>query len=164
MSSYDNNHDRLSLGQAALRGAVAGALGAVAMTAATQLESKALLPKGEKEKPIPEQVVEAVAAGGGLDLSDTQTKAAAAGAHLGYAALWGAVYGAVQSRLHPPDLLHGLILGGLTYAAGMPEWGLVPQLGVMPPPTQQSMEKAAVPIGAHLVYGVTTALAFDALS
>ncbi len=77
---------------------------------------------------------------------------------------WGAVFGMLQSRLHPPDALHGLLLGGILYSLNFPKFGLLPKLGVMPPPSRQSRAQAAVPIAPHVVFGLTTAAAFKALS
>ena len=75
----------------------------------------------------------------------------------------GAVYGAVHTRVEPPALVHALLLSGLSYAVTVPDGGLLPRLGLMPPPTEQSMEQALVPVDAHLAFGVTTAAAFEAL-
>ncbi|CAN5484517.1 hypothetical protein BH24GEM3_BH24GEM3_24110 [soil metagenome] len=164
MTHHYDQHDRpAGLGEAALKGAVAGVLGGAAMMMAMKLGQQALLPEGEQMEPPPKKLVETLAERQGVELSDTQAMAAGMGVHLGYSALWGAIYGAVQSRLHPPDALHGLLLGGLVYASSFPEFGLLPKLGVLPPPTQQSLEKAALPVGAHLVFGLATAAAFAAL-
>jgi hypothetical protein len=149
---------------AAVRGALAGAIGGAVMMMAMKMEQKALLPKGERMEPPLKKLVETVADNQGAGLSDRQAMAAGMGVHLGYGALWGAVYGAVQNRLHPPDLLHGLLLGGLFYAANFPEWGLLPKLGVLPSPSEQPLDKAAIPLVAHLVFGVATAKTFQALS
>jgi hypothetical protein len=127
-------------------------------------EQKALLPKGESMGSPTLKAVEAVAEEKGVDLSDAHAAAAALVVYNGSMALWGAIYGAVQSRLHPPDALHGLLLGGLVYAANFPSVGVLPKLGVMPPPTMQSMEKAAIPVGAHIAFGLATAAAFEAMN
>lgn len=153
-----------SAGEAALKGALAGMIGGAAMMMAMKAEQKLLLPKGQQMEPPPKKLVETLAEKQGMELSDTQAMAAGMGVHMGYSALWGAVFGVVQNRLHPPDLLHGLLLGGLVYATNFPEWGLLPQMGVLPPPSQQSMEKAAIPVGAHVVFGLATAAAFDAMT
>jgi hypothetical protein len=152
------------LPEAALRGAAAGVLGGAVMMMTMKAGARALLPEGEDREPPPKKLVETLARSSGVELSDVQATAAGMGVHLGYSALWGAVYGAVQSRLHPPDALHGLLLGGLMYATSFPSFGLLPRLGVLPPPTQQPLEKAALPLGAHLVFGVATSTAFRALS
>jgi hypothetical protein len=49
------------------------------------------------------------------------------------------------------------------YAANFPEWGLLPKLGVLPPPGQQPLQKAVLPLGAHVVFGLAAASAFRAL-
>lgn len=152
-----------SLSGAALEGAVAGLLGGAVMMLAMKGGAKALLPEGETMEPPPKKLVETLAEEQGIQISDTQAMAAGIGVHMGYSALWGALYGVVQSRLHPPDALHGLLLGGIVYAANFPEWGLLPKLGVLPPPKQQSLQKAALPLGAHVVFGLATAAAFRVL-
>lgn len=154
----------VSRGEAALKGALAGMIGGAAMMMAMKAEEKLLLPKGQQVEPPPKKLVETLAEKQGMELSDTQAMAAGMGVHMGYSALWGAVFGVVQNRLHPPDLLHGLLLGGLVYATTFPERGLLPKMGVLPPPSQQSMEKAAIPVGAHVVFGLATAAAFDAMT
>jgi hypothetical protein len=107
--------------------------------------------------------VETLAQSSGVELSDVQATAAGMGVHMGYSALWGALFGVVQDRMRPPSALHGLLLGGLVYAANFPSFGLLPKLGVLPPPSQQPLSEAAVPAGAHVVYGLATAAAFEAL-
>lgn len=155
---------RLDVGEAALKGALAGLVGALAITAVTKAETKALLPEGEDPKPPPQKFVETVAEEQGVELSEAQSKAAGTAVHLGHSALWGALYGVVQSRIHAPTTLHGLLLGGLVYNAQFPAWGLLPKMGVLPPPSMQSIEKASVAVGAHIAFGLATAAAFDALS
>jgi hypothetical protein len=70
----------------------------------------------------------------------------------------------VQSRLHPPDVLHGLLLGGVSWMATNSGSGVLPRLGAAAPASMQSMERTAVPVASHVAYGVATAMAFDALS
>ncbi len=155
---------QVSAREAALKGALAGLIGGAVMMMAMKAEQKVLLPEGQQMEPPPKKLVETLAENQGIELSDTQSMAAGMGVHMGYSAVWGAVFGVVQNRLHPPDLLRGLLLGGLVYAADFPEWGLLPQMGVLPPPSQQPIEKAAIPAGAHLVFGLATAAAFDAMT
>jgi uncharacterized membrane protein YagU involved in acid resistance len=154
----------LDVAEAMLKGALAGLTGGAAMMMAMKAQNRALLPEEERLAPPPKQLVETVAERQGVSLSDRQATAAGMGVHMGYSALWGAVYGVVQSRLHPPDLLHGLLLGGLVYAANFPELGLLPRLGVLPPPSEQPLEKAAIPVTAHLVFGLATSRAFGAMT
>jgi hypothetical protein len=73
------------------------------------------------------------------------------------------MFGVVQTRVHPPGWLHGVALGGLVYAANYPSFGLLPRLGVVDPPSEQSGLEAAVPALPHVAYGLTTAAVFEAL-
>lgn len=133
------------------------------MMMAMKAGARALLPEGEDREPPPKKLVETLAQSSGVELSDVQATAAGMGVHMGYSALWGALFGVVQDRMRPPSALHGLLLGGLVYAANFPSFGLLPKLGVLPPPSQQPLSEAAVPAGAHVVYGLATAAAFEAL-
>ena len=155
---------RMTLTRAALAGALAGAIGALAMALTSKAEAKVLLPEGAEHELPTTKLVETVAQERGAELSDAQAGAAGLGVSVGLGALSGALFGVVQSRLHPPELLHGLALSGLSYAATMPAKGLFPRLGVVPPPRLQSIEQAAVPVGAHLAFGLTTAAAYTALA
>ena len=76
--------------------------------------------------------------------------------HWGYGTLIGGVYGAARGAAAPaPD-----VLGGLTYGAGVWLFGselAVPLLGLAPGPTTQPLSSHAYALGAHFVYGLTTA-------
>lgn len=154
---------RTTVGEAALKGAIAGMIGGVAMMMAMKVEKKALLPEGKTMDPPPKKAVETLAEEADVDLEDRQAMMAGMGVHMGYSAMWGALYGVVQDRVHPPSGLHGLLLGGLVYAANFPSFGLLPKLGVLPPPSQQPMSEAVIPAGAHAVYGLATSAVFEAL-
>lgn len=154
----------MDLGEAALKGAIAASIGGLAMKLAWEAEQKALLPEGERLGSPTKGAVEAIAGNHDVQLSEAQTKAGAAAFYGGTMAGWGAVFGMVQSRIHPPDALHGLLLGGILYAINFPQFGLLPKLGVLPPPSEQPTRQAAIPIAPHVVFGLTTAAAFRALS
>lgn len=154
---------RMSVGDAALKGALAGLIGGAAMAAAMKAE-QLLLPAGSQADMPPVELVETEAEKAGVSLSQPQALAAGMAAHMGYSALLGATYGVVQSRLHAPTLLHGLLFGTLAYAAGYAKGGIMPRTGTMPPPTQQPLERAVLPPAAHAVFGLTTAEAFAQLA
>lgn len=151
------------IAESAVKGAAAGLIGGMAMMMAMKMEQKALLPEQERMDPPPKRLAETVAEMQGVQISETHAMAAGMSVHMGYSALWGAIYGVVQDRLHPPDLLHGLALGGLVYAADFKEWGLLPKIGVLPPPSAQEPVQAAIPVMAHVVFGLATAEMFEAL-
>lgn len=154
---------RAAVGETALKGALAGMIGGAAMMMAMKMEQKALLPEGQTMEPPPKKLVETLAEKADIELEDKQALMAGMGVHMVHSALWGALYGVVQDRIHPPSALHGLLLGGLVYATNFPSFALLPKLGVLPPPSQQPLREAAIPAGAHVVYGLATAAAFKAL-
>lgn len=155
---------RMDVGEAALKGAVAGLIGGVVLKLLWQAEQTALLPEDRRVTSPTTRMVEQLAEKHGVQLSGVQTQAAAATAYGGNMALFGAVYGVVQSRLHPPDALHGLVLGGLVYAANFPRWGALPRAGIVPPPQEQTLTEALVPVAPHIGFGLATAAVFKALS
>lgn len=54
-----------------------------------------------------------------------------------------------------------MMFGVALWAVSLEGW--MPALGVMEAPTEKSPKKVPMPIMAHLVYGATTALAYEAL-
>lgn len=154
----------MGLGEAALKGALASVVGGLAMKLVWEAEERALLDAPERLGSPTKQAVTAMAARRGRTLSDRQTTLAATALYLGSMAQWGALYGIVQNRLQPPHQLHGLVLGALVYAANFPGFGVLPKLDVYLPPSGQSKAQAAIPIGAHVAYGITTAAAYRALA
>ena len=161
--AVETTEHRRSLGDALARGAIAGALGALAMVLTHKASSRVLLGRAGAAPEPGEEAAEEMAQRSGHALSQGEAVTAGAGIAMGYGALLGAVYGAVHTRVEPPAVVHALLLSGLSYAVTVPEGGLLPRLGLMPPPTEQSMEQAMVSMDAHLAYGVATAVAFEAL-
>lgn len=149
---------------AALRGAVAGMAGGAVMAITMKAEQKAILPEGTRTEPPSRKLVEAEAEEHGVEISQANASAAGVAAHMLYSALVGAAFGLVERRRRRPSLLDGLVLGGLVYATNFPSWGLLPKQGALPPPTEQSIEEAAIPVGAHAAFGLTTAAALRAVS
>lgn len=82
--------------------------------------------------------------------------------HWGYGVMAGCVYGALRPDAQAPDLT-----GGLGYGIGLWVLGdevMVPLLGLSGGPTAHSLADHATALGAHLVYGVATAGATQALT
>lgn len=152
-----------SLGRAMARGAAAGAFGALAMLLTHKLSSRVVVGTADAVPTPGEQLAGEAAARAGHELSDGAEMAAGAGISLGAGAVVGAVFGVVQHEVHAPPLLHGLLLSGISYALTVPEGGLLPRLGLAAPPKEQSIERAMVPVDAHLAFGVATAAAYEAL-
>lgn len=152
---------QMTLSSAALKGVLAGLAGALAVTTANVIEQKLFLPRWEPLEIEPMEVVKTEARKKGVELSNPEIIAAGFGAHTLYSALWGAIYGVVQSRLRLPRLLHGLVYGELIWAANYPRWGVLPRRGILPPASERSAAKAWIPVGTHAVFGLVTAAAFE---
>ncbi len=148
----------------ALDGALAGVAGGLAMSVLSQGLAPKMLPDDMRpDEFVPRQVVEwAERAAGAPDaLSDAKEGVAAMGAHLGYSALLGAGYGLLRSYVPaPPTPVAGALYGVATWAFGFE--GLLPALGVRPPTTAHPPKRWPAPIMGHVVFGVVTALAYEA--
>lgn len=155
---------RTGVGAAALKGALAGIAGGVALLLVEKGEQVALLPQGAAAPGMGEKAVTQVARDRGVELSKGEALAAGAGAQLGYCALLGAALGVVASRVDVPSLVDGLAMSGLSYALAVSKRGALPRLGADAPATMHSMEETAVPIGAYLAFGLTTAAVLDAVN
>ena len=154
----------MSVGEAALKGALAGVAGGAAMMLARPLEAKGLLPASERSGPEWERIVRSEARRRRIHLTELQITLLGSAVHLSYSALIGAAYGVVRSRTRVPDAAQGLVTSALVYAANFPAVGLVPRRGIAPPPKKQRPRKALTPVATHAVFGVTTAAAFRALA
>ena len=154
---------RTGVAEAAMRGAIAGVAGGMVLKAAWSLEER-LLPPGRRVESPTTDVVERQAEAHAVQLSRAQAEAAAGAGYVGSMALWGAVYGVVQTRLHPPMLAHGLLLGGLVYAANFSHFGALRRMGVLPSPPESLSGESIPRIAAHAAFGLTTAAVFEALA
>lgn len=159
-----NKHVRSELAGAALKGAIAGMLGGMAMKAVMEMEQQALLPEGQRMTPPPRKLVQQMEERAGAELTSSQEQVAAVGVHMGYSAAWGAIHGVGSEVMDLPPMLHGLVLGGIVYWTSMGPSGFLTRMGVTPSPMLQPLSRAAIPVGAHVTYGLATAAAYEALS
>lgn len=74
--------------------------------------------------------------------------------HLGYGALWGAVYGVAQQRLRLHPLLTGAGLGLLIYGITFPRWGAAVRFGVERPPQARTRRMTLVAASVAMAYGL----------
>lgn len=157
-----------------IKGMVAGLAGTVALTAAMQrgpqiMEEKfgvTLQPDDPPPSDAPSDPTAALAervATGVLetDINETTAQTAGQAIHWGYGALWGAVFGIVQSSFRLPLLLHGTIFGVVVAAVAS---SVVPAMGLAPHPAQQPKRMSAMQLVNHLIYGWVVALVFGILS
>lgn len=148
-----------------IRGAIAGVAGGLAMTGMVWKVAPHVIPEDMRpDEFVPKKAVRwAEEQMGHPDaLTKEQEQAAAMGAHLGYSALMGALFGLAQPKLEGlPTPVAGVAFGLAVWALSFE--GLMPVLGIMERTTDKPMKKWPPPIMGHVVYGNTTAFAFDAL-
>lgn len=149
---------------AAVRGAIAGVAGGLAMIGARELEQLAVAEpvlEQPRRKPASRRAATRMARTIGVELSTAQGESAGVVLQLATAAAVGAVYGVARSYLPVPRGADAAILGGIVYLANA--WGVMPAAGLLALPPGQTLEEALVPVGTHAVFGVATARVFELL-
>ena len=150
-----------SRGDAARKGAIAGAAGSFARLVVAELVARAAAGDlGAHARELAPKIR------GGA----TRARAAAPtrrprqriGLEIAIGAAIGAAYGVVQTRVRLPEAAHGAVLGALTYAVHATGW--LPAGGVLAPPPDASLKDALTPAGTHAVFGLATARAFQLLA
>jgi hypothetical protein len=144
------------------RGALAGMAGGAALWVTERLGRATVLPAGTPAGGHAEQAVRFVAQERGADLGGAAAAAAGLGVQLAYCAILGAAYGTLRRRVELPAVADALLLAGVAYVAALSGGGIVPRLGVAPPPLEQDLGTTAVDFGAHLAFGIATASAYEA--
>lgn len=157
---------------AIINGAIAGAAGTYVMGEAMARVPELLeraghpLPEAPPGPAAPdsptEEVAERLAEGLARDEIDAQTKAAAGQViHWTYGAAWGAAYAVLQSSLRLPSVLGGVLFGaGVGYVADT----VLPAMRLQTRPELNPRSVNAYHMAMHLVYGVTTAVAWRVLN
>lgn len=148
-----------------LTGAIAGFAGGVVMAMMMLKAAPKVMP--ERMRPaefVPKKAIEwsEEQAGRPDALSEANEMKAGMAAHLGYSAFLGATYGLARplaERLPAP--VAGMLYGVGTWVVGFE--GFMPALGVMERTTEKPPVKWPAPIVAHMIYGATTALAFEGI-
>ncbi len=148
-----------------VRGALAGAAGTAVMTLMMRRAAPKMVPEEMRPDEFPpKRVVEWAEeqAGEPHALTESQEMKVAMGAHFAYGSGSGAVYGLLRSQLDGlPAPLMGAMFGVGLWAFSFEGW--MPALGVQEATTEKPPQKWPMPVMAHIVYGVTTALAYEAL-
>lgn len=136
--------------KAALRGAVAGGVATLPMSAVMLAAGQAGL-MGEQP---PRTIFESLLAMARIPVPDERTEEPlVAAAHIGYGMLAGAAYGLLRERVRLPlppaaeGVGYGLLIWALSYE------GWIPAMRIMPPPEEDRPGRPASMIAAHLVYG-----------
>ena len=145
---------------ALLRGGLAGLAGTAAMSGLMAAGHAA----GLLGTPPPEVITERVQEAAGVrdDLPEPAFTASWVAAHAAFGAAAGAGYAVVRPLLPASALAAGLLWGGAVWAVSY--LGLMPALGLYPPPGRDAPGRVGVMVAAHGVYGVTVASAERALA
>jgi hypothetical protein len=146
-----------------LPGALAGFLATAPMSVWMLLGHRLL--SWRSQEALPPEVIthEVLRAADWDDLSGNQEAALVAVSHFAYGTAMGAVY----AQLPRPQSPACAVATGAAY--GLAVWtgsycGWLPAVGLYRPPTQDTVERTALMIGAHLVWGGTTGLLVHWLS
>lgn len=151
------------------KGLLAGAVGTAAMTGYQLAVRKARgqrldtpVPRTWAEAPPPARIAKRAAelAGRPRAVTKQDVPLVTNVVHWTYGVGWGLLYAATAGRSRPAPLVHGLLFGGVVWAAGYAE--LVP-LGIYRPPWEYEPAELGLDLSYHLVYGVGVAAAWAAL-
>ena len=139
--------------QTLARGALAGLAATVPMTAVIGAGWAA----GLISTPPPVEITENLAeqAGENPDRQSPGFQAGWLAAHVGYGTACGVIFSAIRPMLPRSDLVAGLLFGGGVW--GVSYISLMPSLNLYPSARDDSIQRQAVMIAAHAVFG--TALA-----
>ncbi len=166
----ETSTNRLSVGEAAAKGALAGLAGGLALVASSELTARGLMP-GVDEAPrrrgpaIRRGARRAVRGGSraaGVKLSGDQREVAAIALELVAAAAIGAAFGVIGSRVRMPAAASGPLLGGLVYASTL--GGMVPASGLLASRSNLTWRDALRPAGPQALFGLVTARTFELLA
>jgi uncharacterized membrane protein YagU involved in acid resistance len=102
----------------------------------------------------PDAIATAAADVAGLDTTEDQNDAIASVMHAAFGAVSGAVY-ALLPRYGPAPL-RGVVLALGIWSSAYQGW--VPALGILPTAAKDRLERPAVMIAAHVVFGWTLAV------
>jgi hypothetical protein len=117
---------------------------------------------GWEDAPAPAQVGKRLVEGlFGIRLPPARARLVNNITHWAYGMLGGAQYGLVAGSLARPRILYGLPFGASVWAAG---YVVLPAAKLYKPIWQYDAATLANDLSAHLVYGVATATALQALS
>lgn len=150
---------------APVKGFFAGTTGTVAMTLALRRVLPRVLPPAGRREFLPELVVRGFERKltGRTRLDRHARRVATMPAHYAYGAAAGVGYGLLRAGAAgaSPALL-GMLWGAAIWAASYQGW--LPAAGITPATTDRPPAERITPIAAHLVFGLATAYAFEALS
>jgi hypothetical protein len=117
---------------------------------------------GGEASEAPAKVGERMLGALGIKVRKEQRPALNNAMHVLYGASWGKVFGLALGRgERAPGPGQGLVFGANVWAVSL---AMLPALGLAEAPWKQSPASLAQDLGFHLVYGVTTAAAYEAFT
>lgn len=141
-----------------VRGALAGALATLAMSAVMLVAGRL----GIMGKQPPERIVEHGADAADVPVTEGAENVAASAAHVAFGAVAGAIFAPLARSLRAPTVeLVAVPWALVVWAASY--FGWVPALGILPPPTEDRPGRAWSMLAAHLVFGLALAGAWRVL-
>ena len=149
--------EKLKLGTRLLIGGIAGFCGTLAMTSAMR-RMHARLPDKERYPLTPREIIDLGSRQVGVTLSNDAAKDVTTASHF----LYGAAMGALIAAMDPdPKRRTGAAAGAAVWLASYMGW--IPAVGTLEPATKHPLRRNALMIGAHLVWGASTAAATRAI-
>jgi putative membrane protein len=133
------------------------------MTAVMAALHRALPPEDRHPLP-PRHITERMTQQAGVDdnLSEPEKQGLTAAAHFGYGAATGVAYGLLRPSLPLPGAVAGVAYGLAVWAGSY--MGLLPKLRLYPHAEDESAERNALMIAAHVVWGAALGVVTDLLS
>jgi hypothetical protein len=153
---------QVGVGEAALKGAIAGAVGGLAMIAAEELAERRVLSRTGRARDEWSTIAADLGERAGLRLRGRTRTAAGVGLHVVISAALGAAYGVAMSQGRLKTPLKGLVESALVYGAYLAE---------RPGPLTHGnkgrrlrvQRKGRLPYSAHDLFGAATSQVFNRL-
>ncbi len=150
-------------GEAWLKGAIAGLVGTVPMTAFMLLTQR-FLPKGQRYDLPPEIITKELAHRAHVrqHMNKSQILMATTVSHFGYGATMGTLYSLVAKKVPLPAVVKGTLFGLLIWAASY--LCLLPLIGMSESGQREPMRRNLMMITAHVVWGAVMGVVADILT
>lgn len=153
------------------RGLLAGAAGTAAMTVYQRVLARGSDDRANEEgsnddpwanAPAPAQVARRILEGVFRhEVTAAQIPLLTTTMHWSYGSAWGSGYGALQGTLRARPVKSGLGFGTWMWTAS---YAALVLMGIYRPPWRYPSNELAADLSSHLVYGIATALAYEALA
>src|SRR5687767_722557 len=156
----------VSMGEAALKGALAGAVAGAAVLIGRRLQHSGILEPTEFRDDRWERYVRRAARRMGFDLSPRASDIASITTYLAYSAAVGAAFGVARVRLPLSVSATALLESGLVFAASLPLTGVIAEKDsrVRKRRKKRSLRRPEIPLAAGTIFGTAASSLFDAVA